>query len=312
MLRIPEDSGPLALRVRRAEEWASKNTRIPAEFLRGEKKPIIAYGAGGLPAALTLYWAEIILLNHTPLILSADAATYHLLPYRENLKIILLTTSSRDNSAYRLMETARLVGHRLLAVSPRPPEQLERLFEPHIHVELEEGIPGALGESMLALKAAYMLAGRRRGRINRLEEEIGSLAAVMREVEERYGEAAGEMAGMAGGELTVAYTPIMLGPALRIAEIMGGASHAPRLAEASALASQAEIKGSVGLLYTSVEEAAARNLRTRILKEGLRMIEVGFNTDPLTAQIYGLMVAEMIGERLVGEGEGEEGQDTGV
>lgn len=295
MLHSPEDRRALRRDAEKAEAWAEGNTGILAEHLRGSSHPLIAYGAGGLPAAHALSLATTILLEAEPILLPADEATYHILPYRTGLKITLFSALPRDSSAYRLLETARLVGHRVAAVMPPPPEELEERMRIHtlIHPPLRATV---LAEAMLALKAAYTLAPRSRGRQERLGREVGSLAEIHGELWDRYAETAEEIL-LAAEEnaVTVSYTPSMMGPAYEAAQRLGEATgRRIPLAEASSLTRSLHPGERVAVFYTTVEELAVRELRAAASRRGARLIEVGLNTDPLTAQIYGLMIAMMI------------------
>ncbi len=300
MLRVPEDSGALTRRVGEAEAWAEGAAGRIAEFIAGEEAPLIAYTGQGYVASTVLYWGLTILSAKTPLHLDGEAVAYHLAPYREGLRIVVFSATGAENTLFRLLDTARLTGHQLILVSPKPPSRLRHKVEHHQHVEVPENLDPLLAEALLALKASVRLSAHPGSmRSSRLKVEAEDIAGAVPELLEMYGGKLRELAeALKRGEAAVVYTPLMEAPALLLRDLAEAAGPRVRLYKIQTVAHRPPPDARIIAMTTSVESFIVRELRMKALQAGSSVEELEIRTDPVSAQIYGIILAEALYQLL--------------
>lgn len=300
MLRVPEDGGALRRSVEEAEAWAREAASSLAGFLAGVEAPLIAYTGQGYVASTVLYWGLTILSEKTPLHLDGEAVAYHLAPYREGLRIAVFSAAGTENTLFRLLDTARLTGHRLLLVSPKPPENLGYKVEHHQHLEVPLGLDPLLAEALLALKTAVRLSARPGSmRSSRLRVEADDIAGAVPELLEIYGGKLRELAEiLGGGDVAVVYTPLMEAPALLLRDLAEPQGLRVRLYKLQSVAHRPPPARGIVALTTSVEGFIVRELRMRALQVGSSVEELEIRTDPVSAQVYGIILVEALSTLL--------------
>jgi len=99
--------------------------------------------------------------------------------------------------------------------------------------------------------------------------------------------------------VVVAYTPTMEAPARLLAEV--SYSVAGRLVPVLPVSGMVEkVSGGSAIIAfsTGVEEDSLRELRYRAATSMAKLVEFRVNTDPATAQVYGLVIGEALHRML--------------
>ncbi len=282
--------------VEEAEAWAQQVASSLADFLAGVEAPLIAYSGQGYVASTVLYWGLTILSRKTPLHLDGEAVAYHLAPYREGLRIAVFSATGAENTLFRLLDTARLTGHRLLLVSPKPPENLGHKVEHHQRIEVPQDLDPLLAEALLALKTAVRLSASPGSmRSSRLRVEADDIAGAVPELLEIYRGKLRELAEALGeGDAAVVYTPLMEAPALLLRDLAEPRGLRVRLYKLQSVAHRPPPARRIVALTTSVESFIVRELRMRALQTGSSVEELEIRTDPVSAQVYGIILVEAL------------------
>jgi len=241
---------------------------------------VIAYGAGGLPAAKILYLAY--LHSGTPATLApATLASVHVLPYRETGPLIIYTLDPKDNRAVNALMAASSLGVRAVLVAPPMHPAVEDLIA-QLAVEritVPAGPDPEVAMAAHALLSAPPMLGARRGR---LDEELAALEEAPRWLVEEKRDIV-EAAGPAGLAL---YTPVGE-PAARAHARLHGSLPAP-LGEARAE------RGEEAVVFTAgVEAHDYRDILTRLRLGGARLRVASIPTDPVSGAFYLLLAVRL-------------------
>jgi len=263
--------------VELAEERAELLKIRITEVLRSSTRIAVLHGPNcrGLARHLT----TVIKLSRPEmdvLYMDADYAHNTLIPYiSENLDAVLLL-SHDARSLVRAATASRLLGVRTLAVTQRLSEQVRRVLEGVELIELEAEV----------LHLAALIASVRIGaslgsaaRVERLQRET-VFSTVVDELGERY---AHEVEALREGYTLIA-SPSMesLAEFLRVRGLT-----AFTIAEAGGIKS---IERAL-IAYTSSEEHEVTDTVIRLRASGKQLKTLRLNTDPLTAPIYGIILA---------------------
>lgn len=308
MLRGSEDSaavaGDVERAVRRAEGWSAGALRSLLEGLEG-REPLVAYSGRGAIPALVFRWMYQAVAAKPLQVMEAEAVAYHVLPYGEDYRILHFASTGREGSLVRLADAAYLTGSRIVIVSPPLREPLSSKLRGFRVIEVPEDLGYVVAASLLALKAAFRCGAGRSGRVgkraSRLEVEVDDVAGVARDVVLTYWGSATEAcrALLSGADVVVAYTPTMEAPARLLAEV--SYSVAGRLIPVLPVSGMVEkVSGGSAIIAfsTGVEEDSLRELRYRAATSMAKLVEFRVNTDPATAQVYGLVIGEALHRML--------------
>ena len=207
--------------------------------------------------------------------MDADYAHNTLLPYiAENLDAVIVLSQSLSHLA-RAATASRLVGLRTLAVTTSVPERVRHAVR---GVELIELEPESLHLSTLiaSIRVGASLGGA--ARIERLRRET-SFSTVVEDLGRRYGR---EIDAIRSGFTVVASISME-----SLAEFLRSrGARALTLAEAASTLPKRAL-----LAYSSSEEHEVLETATRLRAEGSEVAMLRINTDPLTAPIYGIILA---------------------
>ena len=286
--------------LRSAEKWANSTSENLVKEI-GEAEPIITFAGKGAIPALVFYWAYQILASKPTVMLEVDAATFHLLPYGEGYKLIHFASTGKDSSLVRIADAAKFTNSQLVVISPEIHKMLTQKLKHARIFEVPSNLELTVATSILALKSGYGLAvlhsKRSDERIKRLESEISDLAGVVEEVIRSYEDKVLDAykALTSSLDLVVTYTPTMESSARYLAETAYSAfgKIIPILPISSVIDKVSG--GSVIIAFTTgVEDDSVKELRYKCLTSMCKLIEFRVNTDPVTAQIYGLMLGKAV------------------
>jgi len=240
---------------------------------------LIAYSRGAEPPAYTLYTATLHAGLRTR-IASAVEASVHLLPYRDQDRVVVFTLNPRDPRALNTAITAALLGVKVTLITP----PLHEAYEERVRVHDVEVVKVESRYPLLAMTAAALmwtprLMGFREGRIR---GEISSLKDALKWVYESYKEL---VEGGAGYEIA-AYTPSTRPGAYYYCRATGCREPIP-------LEAVAELPRGLKVLglLTTAEEHAYRDLILLAKTQGVQVEVATFNTDPVTATLYSTLLA---------------------
>ncbi len=240
---------------------------------------LIAYSRGAEPPAYTLYIATL----HAGLktrIASAVEASIHLLPYRDQDRMVILTLNPRDSRALNTAITAAILGTRVTLVTPPLHEAYEERVRLHdVEVVRVESKYPLLTMTIAALRWTPKLMGFREGRVR---GEISDIKNAFKWVYETYKDS------IESGAVyeTIAYTPSTRPGAYYYCRAIGCREPLP-------LEAIVELPRGVKVLglLTTTEEQAYRDLILLARTQGVQVDTVTFNTDPVTTTLYSTLLA---------------------
>jgi hypothetical protein len=240
---------------------------------------LIAYSRGAEPPAYTLYIATL----HAGLktrIASTVEASLHLLPYKDQDRMVLFTINPRDTRALNTVITAALLNVKVTLVTPPLHEAYEERVRMHdVEVVRVKPRQPLLTMTIAALRWTPKLMGFREGRVR---GEISSLRDALRWIHENYKDVVESGAAYE----TVAYTPSTRPGAYYYCRATGCREPIPLEAVAE-LPRGARILG----LLTTTEEHAYRDVLLLARTQGVQLDTATFNTDPVTATLYSTLLA---------------------
>jgi hypothetical protein len=295
----PEGSlGSLLGRARRAAESLE-----PGLFAGG--RLYIAYSGRyyGPAAAWLLYWPLAQVTGTDAAIAAAEDLVYHLLAYREEkITVVAFIEPGTENMAIRLGDVTHFTGAKLVTVAPPLPPVIEDRYRGDELLVAEE----ALADTYILVAAA--LAARiirEKGgielRAKRFRDELGGLEEVHQDLLNSYSGAIQRL-----GAAKIGY--IASTPTMRSAAYMFRMYYEYRDRAVIPLGSPEEILSGLShgvkpskplLLSTGVEQDLVREVVTRLkLLGGTEAEELKIQTDPLTAPIYGSLLALELARRL--------------
>ncbi|MET1127936.1 MAG: hypothetical protein ABWW70_01275 [Thermoproteota archaeon] len=319
MLQIVRDRTPLTEKL---IDEVNKHAREVASSLLdilSRSSPLYVTYAGAsyaIAAARTFYWI-VKQLTNTPIYMdSLDSFIYHVVAYRdEKPSLLAFVEPGGENIVGRLGELAGIFNVDAAVVTPPiPPPLKPRLESKLIAMEYSGRRPALFYVILAAVLGAEMVkrsgvSGRRSAR---LEDELSNIASTYDELVRRYKEPisaiakkAKELATADKMRSTIEFygTPTML-PAAIIFHSYTCEVAASNYGEISALFSKlaaGPLKSSmlVVLLATGVESDLIREAKFKLTATGKAdFIEVIINTDPLSAPIYGTILAESFYDAL--------------
>lgn len=307
---------PLPQALRRAEEWGKRLAAEVGPKLAGLDHLVVAYAGLGYAeaAAYTLYWLveQLAPKLHVDIHVAEEAA-YHVLAYREksNTALILFAEEGEENNVLRVSDAARLTGSSVFIISPpQPPIVSARLGDAAELVELP-GARSPVYALAVAASLGFEIARTRNpesNRVRRLKAEIGSYTPVLGDLEKRYRDFIDGVveAVRRGEDCLLSYTPTMRPAAAVLSSVLSVANvtvqREPVSTTIARIVQVRRLPQLLLLLRTDVEEDVVRELKfkTTMLMPSKqpRTLELHIRTDPLTAPIYGSLVAEIIRDRL--------------
>ena len=295
----------LAETVRELEEWARRESSRLAGFVEESERLAITYtGLGIIPARIFSSYLYVLSPNKNILSGCIDTVTYHIAPYTEDTSVVLFSEKGVENSIVRLMDTVYYTGNKLLMVSPKPAEYVERRQRNTVFIETPYDNT-VLAETLLAVQAGYRIAlryresGDRELRFNRLRIELADFSSIIGELASIYSaELASIKAGMDKIDAII-YTPTMEPVAyllqMVVAERTGRIIPVIDVTRTIRVFDERLTRNQLYVLAsTTVEEYSVRELLFKARMNRSQVIELKIKTDPLTAPVYGLFIVEIL------------------
>ena len=264
-----------------ASAGAAGRPRLPGSDV------VVVYTPGSEPPAHLLYIAYLH-AGRRAWLAGAVEASLHILPYREDVAgVVVFTPGGRDGQAVMAAEQASMLGVETLVAGPRLhpayEEKLSTLPAERLVVQGEHPL-------MAASIAALLWAPRPLGaRAARLGGELEALPGAAEWVWDRFSPAIEALASEPPG--VVLYTPATAAAAFYAASIQAAVAGRPPILAPLAYAHQAPTTERALALYTELERSMLRERLTTAVVRGVRIIQVNINTDPITAGVYGMLVA---------------------
>jgi len=249
---------------------------------------IIAYSGGGKPPALNLYIA-LVQAGVRATLAPASLVATSILPYRETGPVIAFTNSGRDARAVNVMMASSGLGLRAYLVSPPLHPAVEDLvYSLDVDLIVVEGRVSLLTMMIASLFWRPRLMGAREARV---KSEVEALPDAYEWVSERFG---GVLAEASANPPSRVYYSSLLEASANYYTVI---SQTPSYELEASLS--LEERGSRPLvLLSSVEAHNYKDVLLGLSMKGVRPIKAEINTDPVTANIYGALIAAVISGKL--------------
>ncbi|MCI4436397.1 MAG: hypothetical protein JHC33_06245 [Ignisphaera sp.] len=222
-------------------------------------------------------------------VVNGDYASNMLLPYiSEGLEAsIVLTSPHSIGCLNRVAYTSRILGLDTLLIAPRPlplaSGPLQQVLEGSIEIEASMY---RLTVSLASIKLGLAMNSDVK-RIKRLENEV-SVASVVEDMIKVYSKTV--------EDVEKCRTVVVTHSLLSVGEELGELGYIYTTVDKASMVWQA-IPEATALFYTSAEEHIVREELAHTLRvrtQPKHVVHVRINTDPLTAPIYGLIMAHYI------------------
>lgn len=291
----------LVERVREAERWAKENKDKLVEFALRHKRLAVTYtGLSIIASKIFSHTLRTLIPSSSIIDACIDALTYHVVPYTENLGIMVFTEKGTENSLIRLLDSTYYTGNNVLLITPTPVQIVKSKLRGQglIVVDIRDKL---LGEVLLASISSYEVAKRLRRkeqgklRFNRLGIEVHDYASIVDELISMYRLQLEELKENIDEISLIAYTPTMEPVAYLVQKLLLERKKrlVPllELTRTISLLDEKLLERRLVLLFsTTVEEYSVKELLFKSMASKARVLELKIRTDPLTAPVYGLIL----------------------
>ena len=299
----PLDAGLLARLEERAEQLASSVVDEARRLLAGAETVFLAYAGSGpaAAAALIAYWPlSQVAEKPRPLVAPLEAYTHHYAAYHdERTALLVFAEPGAESIVARSLATARIMGATAVVIGPPLPGPAAAQAEGHVYAELVSHERPWLLLVLAAAKLAAGLAETLQGirlRLDRLRREYGDIASVYDSLSGMYRVEVEALSKSLGGGVEAYYSPTLEAAARHLAYLSGRLGGCTRVAPLSGLVPslvQGSAAGStVVLLSTGAEADLLREAEFRLRMKNKTPVKIVIDTDPLTASLYGVLLAE--------------------
>ncbi|MEM1695886.1 MAG: hypothetical protein QXJ18_00540 [Desulfurococcaceae archaeon] len=283
-------------KIENIEKKAREVVEDILDFLTNNSSGTLIYaytGYGLLPASIS-YWFSLTMRSQSTLLLDVEDASLYVLPYREDVSMIVFSIDEYSK-LFSSLQAARLLGVKYRAYAQDPVDERHKFLAKHYSVNT---VPGRdiyetsllLGLSTFFAHSKYYINNlhlRSRRLFTHGEE---GFAVVAKSLLEKYIPTLEKIFAL--DSLHVSSSRILEAPARLLTRALS------ELGIEAVYTPHAEIatvgKKPLLVTYVSLEDRAFRELKT-FRKEGL--LELVLNTDPLEAGIY-LSIIALILSRL--------------
>jgi len=290
----------VAAGVRSSVEKALKSVtddavNLVSGFVRDSRKLILTHAG---PYTSPARYASLILnslSNVECLWMHPQDLMYYLAPYEEGEAASVLITSPDEgiNTLAMLLDQLTWTGHSIALVTQHElPEIIAyKIPDTAAYVSLDTS-EWLLAVHILLARAAAK-ACREGLRHDRIVREVSDLTSVVDDLIEEYSDDLERVADFIREPVVITSSPTMWGVAESIA-YSRVARKGRYLVEPEAVSQVAAYVGRVLLISTDVEEYSMRLVKSLQMTSSASVIELKLHTDPLTAPIYGLMLAKAL------------------
>jgi len=270
-----------------------------AEFISGGSNVILTYtGSYSSPATyMTLLLRSITKINAS--LFTPKELTYYIVPYNEGREARVLIYSSIDGLSELniLMDQLRLTGHEFIVVTPTTLPNILSCKMPKekiilLNLEGKERYWPLLAHIVSGLAIAKLM-NVKGVRANRIWNELNNIALIIDSLVSYYEDIVEDIVEFLSRPLLITATPTMKAVAEYLAY-----SHDIRvkrfLVNAEGVRNFVRFINRLLIIETEVEEYSMKEIKGLALTTASEIRELKFKTDPLTAPIYGLIIARII------------------
>ncbi len=286
--------------IEKALVWAQgEKTKITNFLFQG--KTFFSYtGMGIIPALIISNFLRVLTQKHYYIVNDATEIAVHIAPYREeDYGVIHFMTSSWErNETARLTDALYIMMVPALYIIPNAEDPvLQQKINPEDRIHVPEEKYSVLYESILAavagIEASQKISGRKDQRVKRLIEEISTLDQIIPDFYNYYKNEIRVLKEV-GNKLTILYTPMMRAAALSIGYKLNKIGREISIYPLSIGLSFDLIGDNIIVIYTTVEEDLVKEARFRFMRKNISPLSIGFKTDPLSAQLYGVILSYFV------------------
>ena len=270
------------------------------DFLKENTRLIVTFtGSFSSPARyLTLILRNLSRLEAN--FFNPQELTYYIAPYDEGREssIIIFNSSDGLTSLNILLDQLRWTGHRLLLISASPliKSIKHKVASDNLIVMGEEAYESWLLWSHLIVgKAVAKAIGGRGIRVERVISELSTLKPVIRDLVSQYLDHLIKLKEFMASPVILTASPTLwgVGEYLTFSRRIQGQRY---LVRPEHVKSYVRFINKILLISTDVEEYSMKEIKGLSLITATKIEELRLKTDPLTAPIYGLILARIMEE----------------
>jgi len=270
-----------------------------AEFISGGSNVILTYtGSYSSPATyMTLLLRSLTKVNAN--FFSPKELTYYVVPYDEGREARILIYSSIDGLSELniLMDQLRLTGHEFIVITPTALPNIlsckipkERIIV--LNLEGKDRYWPLLAHIVSGLAIARLM-NMKGVRVSRVWNELSNLVPIIDSLVSYYEGVIEDIVDFLSQPLLITSTPTMMA----VAEYLAYSRdiRVKRfLVNAEGVRNFVRFINRLLIIETDVEEYSMKEIKGLVLTAASEIKELKFKTDPLTAPIYGLIIARII------------------
>lgn len=223
--------------------------------------------------------------------------SYYVAPYDEGREgpVIVFASPTGLTELNILLDQLRWTGHRIAVVAPTPlPEVIRGKLSGLSFIDVGPSDGPWLLTSLVSIALAGSRTGKGPGiRRSRVTEEVLTLEEVVDDLIAHYDEVLNRLASFVREPYIVTATPTLW----VVAEVLAYSRslRARRmLVKPSAVSEVVRFINRVLVIQTDVEEFSLKHIKSLSLTAATKFAELRLRTDPLTAPLYGLILARVI------------------
>ncbi len=268
---------------------------IISEFLRSSRKVILTHTG---PYTSSVRYASLVLNSLSDIKcfwMHPQDLMYYLAPYEgEEATSVLITSPDEGiNTLTMLLDQLKWTGHRMALITQHDLPEIIAYKVPETVAYVNLNTSEWLMATHVLLARATASVCREGLRHERLVREVSNLIVVVDDLIEEYEDDLRKVADFIREPVVITSSPTMWG----VAELIAYSRNARRgryLVEPEAVPQVAAYVGKVLLIRTDVEEYSMRLIKSLQMTSSVSVLELKLHTDPLTAPVYGLMLAKAL------------------
>lgn len=250
----------------------------------GRRNIIVHDGLNEIPAS-TMYWTLNMLYAETyPQLVNHIEYLYYIAPYVEDANVIVFIDDAKVLT--RIDETCRLLGHDLTVISSSNIKIVKgTLYNLNFNSPFKNLLAKAL-TSILTITSRVSEFEKFKSRIERVKREIEDLQDVVHDMLNYYSENILRIVNVKPDLIIT--SPILKGHV----EYISSNSKIPILILGKVR--DLPVNSQIHIYKTSLEDREYGEVVKLSIVRGCRLYPIDLRTDPITAQIYGLILVETI------------------
>ena len=221
---------------------------------------------------------------------------YYTAPYDEGQEagVIIFASDAGLNTLVMLIEQLVWTGHKVMVITQHELPDIISFRIPENAVTINLNTDDWLLTTHVLIARAIAEFGEAKGiRLERLGKESSSIKPVIKDLLEEYMDTLNRIREFMRTPTVVTASPTMWGAAEAIA--YSNRTRTGRyLVEPEAVPQVSVFTGKVLIISTDVEEYSLKQIKSLPLSTSVKVEEVRLHTDPLTAPIYGIILARAL------------------